>query len=183
MLEKVGAKNGGTGIVMDVNSGAIIAMASYPNFDPGDYSTVHDEKLLATVNEELAALEAKRDTYESEKAYSEAVNAVWQKAQGLQWRNRCVSDTYEPGSTFKPITLAVALEEGIVNMNSTFSCSGSIMVQGWDKAFNCSKRRSGFCSIAAKLLQPGVYHHWVENRHQDVLQISPVLWPYGAHRL
>ncbi len=140
MLEKFGAKNGGTGIVMDVNSGAIIAMASYPNFDPGDYSTVHDEKLLATVNEELAALEAKRDTYESEKAYSEAVNAVWQKAQGLQWRNRCVSDTYEPGSTFKPITLAVALEEGIVNMNSTFSCSGSIMVQGWDKAFNCSKR-------------------------------------------
>ncbi len=140
MLETFDAKNGGTGIVMEVNTGAIIAMASYPTFDPGNYSAIHDEKLLASVEKELEELEKKKDTYEAEEDYSTAISNTWSKAQGLQWRNRCVSDTYEPGSTFKPITLAAALEEGVVNMNSSFSCSGSVMVQGWDKAFNCSKK-------------------------------------------
>ena len=142
MLEKFDAKNGGTGIVMEVNTGAIVAMASYPNFDPADYGAIQDEKLLASLNAELEALEAKKDTFEKPEDYSEAINAAWSKVQGLQWRNRCVSDTYEPGSTFKPITLAAALEEGVVNMNSTFDCSGSIMVQGWEKPFYCS-RQSG----------------------------------------
>ena len=52
MLEKFDAKNGGTGIVMEVNTGAIIAMASYPNFDPADYSAIRSEKLLASLNAE-----------------------------------------------------------------------------------------------------------------------------------
>ena len=140
MLEKFDAKNGGTGIVMEVNTGAIIAMASYPNFDPADHSVIQDEKLLASLNAELEELEKKKDTYEKAEDYSEAIENAWSKAWGLQWRNRCVSDTYEPGSTFKPITLAAALEEGVVNMNSSFSCSGSVMVQGWDKPFYCSKK-------------------------------------------
>lgn len=140
MLEKFDAKNGGTGIVMEVNTGAIVAMASYPTFDPGNYSTVYDEKLRASVDAELEELEKKKDTYEKPEDYSAAINDVWSRAQGLQWRNRCVSDTYEPGSTFKPITLAAALEEGTVNMNSSFSCSGSVMVQGWSKPFYCSKK-------------------------------------------
>lgn len=140
MLEKFDAKNGGTGIVMEVNTGAIIAMASYPTFDPGNYGAIHDEKLLESLNQELEALEKKKDTYETEEDYEAARNDARGRAQGLQWRNRCVSDTYEPGSTFKPITLAAALEEGTVNMNSSFSCSGSVMVQGWDKPFYCSKK-------------------------------------------
>ena len=140
MLETFDAKNGGTGIIMEVNTGAIIAMASYPNFDPADYSAIRSEKLLASLNAELEELEEKKDTFEEEKDYSEAITNAWSKAQGLQWRNRCVSDTYEPGSTFKPITLAAALEEGVVNMNSSFGCSGSVMVQGWDKPFYCSKK-------------------------------------------
>ncbi len=57
-----------------------------------------------------------------------------------QWRNKCIDSTYEPGSTFKPITLAAALEEGVVDLNTSFTCNGSISVPGWGKPINCSKR-------------------------------------------
>ena len=140
MLDKYDAKNGGTGIVMDVNSGAILAMASYPNYDPNDYGSIYDETLKAKLDEKLAALAADRASYKTEEEYQEAVSAATSSVVGSQWRNKCIDSTYEPGSTFKPVTLAAALEEGLVNMNTTFNCSGSIMVQGWGKPINCSKR-------------------------------------------
>ena len=65
MLKKYGAKNGGTGIVMDVNSGAIVAMASYPNYDLNDYGTIFDDALKTKLDTELAKIDAKRSTYES----------------------------------------------------------------------------------------------------------------------
>lgn len=140
MLDKYDAKNGGTGIVMDVNSGAILAMASYPNYDPNDYGSIYDETLKAQLDEKLAALAADRASYKTEEEYQEAVSDATSSVVGSQWRNKCIDSTYEPGSTFKPVTLAAALEEGLVNMNTTFNCSGSIMVQGWGKPINCSKR-------------------------------------------
>ena len=140
MLTKFDAKNGGTGIVMDVNSGAILAMASFPTYDANDYGTLSDEKLIQKLNATLADLESKRSTYATEEEYNAAVAAAKSSAVQTQWRNKCIDSTYEPGSTFKPITLAIALEEGIVNMNTTFNCSGSIMVPGWHLPFGCSKR-------------------------------------------
>lgn len=138
MLKKYGAKNGGTGIVMDVNSGAIVAMASYPNYDLNDYGTIFDDALKTKLDTELAKIDAKRSTYESEEAYAEARSAAINSAVQSQWRNKCIDSTYEPGSTYKPITLAAALEEGKVTKNSTFYCSGSTHVQGWNKAIWCS---------------------------------------------
>lgn len=138
MLKKYGAKNGGTGIVMDVNSGAIVAMASYPNYDLNDYGTIFDDALKTKLDTELAKIDAKRSTYESEEAYAEARSAAINSAVQSQWRNKCIDSTYEPGSTYKPITLAAALEEGKVTKNSTFYCSGSTRVQGWNKAIWCS---------------------------------------------
>ena len=138
MLKKYGAKNGGTGIVMDVNSGAIVAMASYPNYDLNDYGTIFDDALKTKLDTELAKIDAKRSTYESEEAYAEARSAAINSAVQSQWRNKCIDSTYEPGSTFKPITLAAALEEGKVTKNSSFYCSGSTRVQGWNKAIYCS---------------------------------------------
>ena len=138
MLKKYGAKNGGTGIVMDVNSGAIVAMASYPNYDLNDYGTIFDDALKTKLDTELAKIDAKRSTYESEEAYAEARSAAINSAVQSQWRNKCIDSTYEPGSTYKPITLAAALEEGKVTKNSTFYCSGSTRVQGWNKPIYCS---------------------------------------------
>ena len=142
MADKFDAANGATGIVMDVNSGAILAMASYPNYDLNDYGTVYDEKLQAKLDSTLADLEQNKSSYATEEDYQAAVSKATSNILNTQWRNKCIDSTYEPGSTFKPLTLAAALEEGVVNMNTTFTCTGSIKVQGWSKAIGCS-RRSG----------------------------------------
>lgn len=143
MLSKFDAASGGTGIVMNAKSGALLGMASYPNYDSNQSGVLYDEKLKTKLEKQLADMEKKRESYESEEAYETAVSEVENSVLQSQWRNKCIDSTYEPGSTFKPITLAAALEEGAVNMNSTFDCSGSIMVKGWDKPFNCSRAAPG----------------------------------------
>ena len=140
MLDKFDAKNGGTGIVVDVNTGAIIAMASYPNYDLQDYGSIYDETLQKQLDEKLAELAKNRSSYATEEDYEAAVSKVTSEVMQSQWRNKCIDSTYEPGSTFKPITLAAALEEGLVNLNTSFTCNGSISVPGWSKPINCSKR-------------------------------------------
>ena len=138
MLKKYDAKNGGTGIVMDVNTGAIIAMASYPNYDLNDYSTIFDAALQKKLDADLEKIDANRSTYESEKAYADARAKAINSAMQSQGRNKCIDSTYEPGSTFKPITLAAALEEGKVSKSSTFYCGGYTTVPGWSDRIWCS---------------------------------------------
>ena len=93
MVEKYDAKNGASGIIQNVNTGAILAMASLPDYDLNDPWAIQDEKLL----ESLEGLEGD--------ALTEAKGA----AQLKQWRNKNVNDTYEPGSTFKILTLSASL--------------------------------------------------------------------------
>ncbi len=143
MLSKFDAANGGTGIVMDVNNGALLGMASYPNYDSNQSGVLYDGKLKGKLEKQLAELEKKREDYESEEEYEKAVSETENSTIQSQWRNKCIDSRYEPGSTFKPITLAAALEEGVINMNTTFDCSGSVMVKGWDKPFNCSRAAPG----------------------------------------
>lgn len=102
-------QEGTMGIVMDVNTGGILAMACYPDFDPNDAFSLQDQ-------EEAAKIAAIADKDERAKAKS--------AAQYAQWNNRAVSYTYYPGSTFKIITASSALEEGVINLNSTFVCTG-----------------------------------------------------------
>ncbi len=114
-----GANNLGC-IVMEVNTGNILAMASYPNFDlnsPYDLSAFYTESEIASLKEEGT--------------YYDTLNALW--------RNFCISDTYEPGSTFKPFTVAMALENGIISTNATFECTGSLTVGGHD--IHCNNGR------------------------------------------
>ena len=138
MVKKFDAKNGATGIVMDVNSGAIVGMASYPNYDLNSYGTLYDDALKAKLTATLADLESQRMSFASDEDYQAAVSGATNNAVQTQWRNKCIDSTYEPGSTYKPITLAAALEEGTINMNSTFNCTGSVKVGVW--TINCSKR-------------------------------------------
>lgn len=126
MVDKFDAKNGATGIVMNAKTGGILGMASYPTYDLNNPSTIYDKKLSASLN----GLNKGTD------AYKKALTT----ARAKQWRNKCINDTYEPGSTFKPVTLATALETGAVNMNTTFYCTGSIRVPGWNKPIYCAKR-------------------------------------------
>lgn len=110
------------GIVMDVKTGAILAMATKGDFDPNDPFTITD----AAKAEELAAI---TDEEEYKKRRNEILND--------QWRNKAVSDTYDPGSTFKILTASMALEEKAISVNSTFYCPGYRMVEGWPKPIKC----------------------------------------------
>ncbi len=125
-IEKYDVQNGGFCIVMEPNTGAILAMASAPDYDLNDPFTIADA-------EDAAALQAVRDSGDEE-AYTKARNDALLK----QWTNRCVNDGYEPGSTFKSIVVAAALEEGVVNLNTSFYCNGAKQVA--DRTIHCAKR-------------------------------------------
>ena len=122
-VEDYDVQNGAAAIAMDPNTGAILGMASLGNFDLNDYQAVSEET------------QAEIDAAESDEEAAELLSA----AQQLQWRNKALSDTYEPGSTFKIITLAMALEEGLVDDSSTFYCGGSTNVLGRTDPLKCWK--------------------------------------------
>lgn len=123
-------QNGAAAIAMDVNTGAVRGMVSLGDFDLNNYQAVSPE---AQERIDAAPDEAPEGQPENCKA------AVRSAEQLLQWRNKAISDTYEPGSTFKILTLSMALNEGVVDENSTFYCGGSYQVQGDTKARNCWK--------------------------------------------
>ena len=122
-VEDYDVQNGAAAIAMDPNTGAILGMASLGNFDLNDYQAVSEEA------------QAEIDAAENDEEAAELLSA----AQQLQWRNKALSDTYEPGSTFKIITLAMALEEGLVDDSSTFYCGGSTNVLGRTDPLKCWK--------------------------------------------
>ena len=121
-------QNGAFGIVLEPATGAVLAMASTPDFDPNHWGTILSEETKAGLREIADASGEDSDEY----------GAAWREAWNKQMRNRCISDTYEPGSVFKPITVAMALEEGKVTLNDTFYCKGVKTVGGWP--IHCHRR-------------------------------------------
>lgn len=112
-------QNRGAGIIMDVNTGAIIAMAVKGDFDPNNPFIVADPEK----RQQIEAL--------PEEQREEATS----KALQQQWRNKSVSDTYYPGSVFKMVTASMCLQENIYNEESPFFCNGFINVAG--RNINC----------------------------------------------
>ena len=108
-------QNGAAGIIMDPKTGAILAMASLGNFDLNNY-----QRVSADVQSEIDAA-----------ADPDAAAQLLKDAQLAQWRNKAISDTYEPGSTFKIMVLAMALEEGVATPSDSFYCGGSMTVH-WE---------------------------------------------------
>ena len=116
-------QNRAVGIVMNVKTGEILAMSTKPDFDPNEPSAIYDTaaaEALAEQLEEAGGDEEKLD------AYYEALG----EAQLAQWRNKAISDPYEPGSVFKLITASAALETGTVTGSTPFYCPGYIEVAG-----------------------------------------------------
>ena len=116
---RFGTGKGATGIIMDCKTNAVLAMASLPNYDLNNPSALYSDILTAGMTEE---------------EISESLGDLRLR----QWRNKAINDTYEPGSTFKTLTLAMALEEGVVDLDSTFSCGGRVVIEG--ETIHCSKR-------------------------------------------
>ena len=104
---------GAYGVVMNCNTGAVLAMSSLPDYDC-------NEPYKLTYSKDKKAIKKLRDKTAKQEAESAAVQN--------QWRNFTVSDTYVPGSVFKTFVASAALEENVVNLNTTYNCTGSIQV-------------------------------------------------------
>ena len=137
-VDQFNVKNGAVAIMMDVDTGAILGLATTPTYDPNNPFTIYDEDLQAQID----ALSGE----EQDQAFNEA--------QLKQWRNKAVSDTYYPGSVFKMCTYAMGLEEGVVTEQTTYTCTGSVLVDGWDDPIHCWRHsghgletfRDGLCN-------------------------------------
>ena len=107
-----------TGIVMDTSTGAILAMATSSPFDPNEPFVLDDQSLEKLQNSNLI---------EGSNEYKAYKNELMQ----IMWSNKAVSETYEPGSTFKIITVSAALDSGVAKTTDTFSCNGYHTIGGW----------------------------------------------------
>ena len=113
------------GMVYDVDTGEVLAMATYPSFDLNDPYTI-DEYSQAELD--ASGLKEGTDEYKTE----------YNRLMYRMWNNKCLTETYEPGSTFKVVTSSMALEEGVVTPETPFYCAGSLMVEGWSKPISCA---------------------------------------------
>lgn len=124
-VEQEQIRERGAVVAMNVNTGAILGMAVSGDFNPNEPFKLSDE--------DQATVDAIADETEKANKKSELLNR--------QWRNKAVSDTYEPGSVFKIFTAAVALEENLVNENSTFTCNHTYIVAG--NPYHCHDNKGG----------------------------------------
>ncbi len=123
-VEENNVDNRACGIILNAKTGAVLAMATYPGFDLNDRNSIYapkDRNALAKFAEEYG------DGEEYEEEYA--------KYREQQWKNKAITEIYEPGSVFKVITGSAALEEKVVSLQSTFACNHSITVA--DREMNC----------------------------------------------
>lgn len=136
-IAKYDVQNGAFGLVMNCKTGEILAMATLGGYDPNDYQRVADEKAAG----ELEALEAEYRSFpENSEEYirgRQAYTDLLTQARLKQWRNRVISDGYEPGSTFKVLTMAAALDCGAIDLNTHFYCRGAERIQGRAQLLHC----------------------------------------------
>ena len=136
-IEKFAVQNGAFGMVMNVKTGEIMAMATLGSYDPNNYLEITDESALAQIEERRARYLA---LPEGSEAYAEGLAAYKQAitdARLKQWRNRVLSDGYEPGSTFKVLTMAAALDSGAINLETNFYCKGAEQIPGRSQQLHC----------------------------------------------
>ena len=125
-IDRYDVQNGAFGLVMNCKTGEILAMATLGSYDPNNYLEIADDKTAAELQQLL-------DSGAGEDAYSKALaDARWK-----QWRNRVLSDGYEPGSTFKVLTMAAALDCGAINLTTPFYCRGAEQIPGRSQLLHC----------------------------------------------
>ena len=136
-IARYDVQNGAFGLVMNVKTGEILAMATLGSYDPNNYLELADPDAAAQVEllrqTYLAQPEGSEEYEAGKQTYTEALSAARLK----QWRNRVLSDGYEPGSTFKVLTMAAALDCGAIDLNTSFHCSGSEQIPGRSQLLHC----------------------------------------------
>lgn len=155
-IEEFDVLNGAFCLVINPQTGAVLASASSPEFDPNNYSTVTDERLLAQMEASIPAIYDQLKNNNTEELTEEELQASARatavaNAQYSMWSNKGINEPYEPGSTFKALVLAAALEEGVIDENSTFYCPGYYTVNG--AVIHCSDLKGHKDQTLAKAVQ------------------------------
>ena len=136
-IARYDVQNGAFGLVMNAKTGEILAMATLGSYDPNNYLELTDPDAIEEVEQlkqsYLALPEDSEEYAAGKKLYTDALSAARLK----QWRNRVLSDGYEPGSTFKVLTMAAALDCGAIDLNTSFHCSGSEQIPGRSQLLHC----------------------------------------------
>ena len=136
-IARYDVQNGAFGMVMDVNTGEILAMATLGSYDPNAYLEIYDPgeamELEQLRLDYLMQSEGSEAYIAGKKAYTQALT----EARLKQWRNRCISDGYEPGSTFKVLTMAAALDCGAIDLETPFYCKGAEQIPGRSQLLHC----------------------------------------------
>ena len=152
-INKYDVQNGAFGIVMDVNTGQILAMATLGSYDPNAYLEIYD-------SQQAQILEQLKLNYllypEGSESYLQGLQEyrqMLQSAQLKQWRNRVISDGYEPGSTFKVLTMAAALDSGAITLKNQFYCKGSAHIPGRSQLLHCWRSAGHGSQTTAQALQ------------------------------
>ena len=152
-IDKYNVLNGAFGIVMHAKTGEILAMATLGSYDPNAYLEIYDAN-------EAALLEQLKQYYllqpQGSEAYTQGLQAyrdALKTAQLKQWRNRVLSDGYEPGSTFKVLTMAAALDCGAITLKNTFYCKGAEQIPGRSQLLHCWKSAGHGSQTTAQALQ------------------------------
>ena len=140
-IARYDVQNGAFGLVMNCKTGAILAMATLGSYDPNHYQEIADPA-------ERERLEALKDSGD-ESTYQQALSAARLK----QWRNRVLSDGYEPGSTFKVLTMAAALDCGAIDLNTNFYCRGAEQIPGRSQRLHCWRSAGHGAEKTAQALQ------------------------------
>ena len=148
-IERYDVRNGAFGIVMDVNTGEVLAMATLDGYDPNAYLEVDDPNVEELRLAYLRHPEGSEAYIAGKTAYQEALTA----AQLKQWRNRCISDGYEPGSTFKVLTMAAALDCGAITLDTSFHCGGAEQIPGRAQRLHCWRHQGHGAQKTPQALQ------------------------------
>ncbi len=152
-IAKYDVQNGAFGIVMNVKTGEILAMATIGGYDPNNYLEIYDQDTAQAVEQlrlDYLRLPEGSDAYtEGLQTYKDALQAARLK----QWRNRVISDGYEPGSTFKVLTMAAALDSGAITLNNHFYCKGAEQIPGRSQLLHCWRSAGHGSETTAQALQ------------------------------
>ena len=177
------AANRVTGVVMNVKTGAVLAMATAPDFNCNDPYVLDDmsqSKLDAYTESDERVADSKKlaenkykyenpDVASDTAEFASAVEGFWRANYDsfyeqaysnryfellyAMWKNKAITELYEPGSTSKIITTAMAFEEGVTNPSEVFYCGGSMKVEGYGSPISCHERRGHGSLPYAKSLQ------------------------------
>ena len=137
-IARYDVQNGAFGLVMNAKTGEILAMATLGGYDPNHYQEIADEQTRLALEE-----------MKGQEGYSQALT----DARLKQWRNRVLSDGYEPGSTFKVMTMAAALDCGAITLDTAFHCGGAEQIPGRAQLLHCWRSKGHGAQKTPQALQ------------------------------